>query len=122
MAVNHRAQLSMSARIGLLRHALARSPESFPVLFELSEALYENHEHGESADFFRRAFALNPTACSVIASPGLKPGADRGRKMRERASALIANGVLYSPVIAALAVGESLCGGPFAGRLRSVFP
>jgi len=98
------------ARIGLLRQALLRTPTSATLLFELSTALDENGQADEAVELFRRAFELNPGACNGLPNPGPNAGAERGRKLRARANALIAGGMMYSPVIAAMAVGEGLCG------------
>jgi hypothetical protein len=79
-------------------------------LFELSTALDENGQQDEAVELFQRAFELSPGACNGLPNPGPNAGAERGRQLRARANALIANGMMYSPVIAALAVGEALCG------------
>jgi hypothetical protein len=79
-------------------------------LYELSTALDENGESGEAVELFRRAFELAPGSCNGLPVPGPNAGPEQGKKMRARAATLMANGVRCTPVVAALAVGEALCG------------
>jgi hypothetical protein len=109
-----------------------KNPDSARLLFELSNALAENPDNPESIELFRRAFTINPSECSSIANPGSNPGVETGERMRARARALIRSGLRGSSVIAALAIGEALCGNEEAvhtlvdydrfSRLRQITP
>jgi hypothetical protein len=100
--------LSAGARIALLRRALQARPGSANLLCQLSEALAEIGEHREAADLLRRAYVLQPHACTIVRESDL----DRheAAKLRDYASAMIEHGVAYSLVIAALAIGEARLG------------
>jgi hypothetical protein len=101
--------LPAKARIALLRQAVRAQPQAAALLCQLSEALAEVGEHAEAADLFRRAYLLQPHSCTVAKeNDGL--GFRDAAKLRDYASALIEQGVAYSLVIAALAIGEAHLG------------
>jgi hypothetical protein len=114
--VTSQVQIPLPTKIELLMKTLSVNPNSAKVLFDLSQALDENGDVEGSLESIRRAFAINPNACNALADPGAIPDAARGYRMRELAAALIADGLCSPPVIAALAVGESLCGNESAVR------
>jgi hypothetical protein len=96
--------------MALLRSALAARPDSAALLFQLSESLASIGDHAASARAFAQAFRLTPTVRPRLDADAAKPPADRARKLRDDAKQLLAHGVAYAPVIAALAIGESLLG------------
>ena len=100
---------SPKARIALLRQAVQTQPRSAALLCELAEALAEVGEEREAADIFRRAYLIQPQVWTVALTNGRLSPAD-AEKLRDYTRSLIANGVAYSPVIAALAVGEAHLG------------
>ena len=95
------------ARIALLHQAVRTQPQSAALLCELSETLAKAAQEREAAEVFRRAYLLEPNICTkALACVGF---ADAGR-LRAYSRLLIANGVAYAPVIAALAVAEAHLG------------
>ncbi len=112
------AAASAKRKITVLRALLAKTPDSPKILFDLSDALDQDGQLDESIEVFRRAFALNPSACTGLAdwNPGFGP--EQGPKLRDRAARLILAGLKGSPVIAAMAIGEALCGN--AAAVRSI--
>ncbi len=110
-AVKNNVQFGTAAKIALLRQAVRKAPASETLRFELSEALAELGEAAEAATVFREAFILHPGA---FATPWTVPADDQDQpnprcadKARERALSLIQHGVIFSSVIAALAIGEA---------------
>ena len=101
--------LSAEARIALLRQAVRAQPQAGSLLRQLSKALADVGEHGEAADLFRRAYLLQPHACSIVKENDGLAFRD-AEKLRDYACALIEHGVAYSLVIAALAIGEAHLG------------
>jgi Putative 2OG-Fe(II) oxygenase len=97
------------ARIPLLRQAMQTQPRSVALLCELAEALAEVGEERNAADIFRQAHLLHPHIWTIALTDGGLSSAD-ARKLRDYTRTLIANGAAYSPVIAALAVGEAHLG------------
>jgi putative 2-oxoglutarate-Fe(II)-dependent oxygenase superfamily protein len=100
---------SLKARIALFRQAVQAQPRSVALLCELAEALAEVGEEREAAEIFRQAYLLQPHLWAIALTNGGLSSAD-ARKLRDYTRTLIANGVAYSPVIAALAVGEAHLG------------
>ncbi len=98
---------SPSARIALLQQTMRTQPQSAALLRELSETLAEAGQEREAADVFRRAYLLEPGICSKAMA---RVGSDRVSWLRTYSRSLIANGVAYAPVIAALAVAEAHLG------------
>jgi hypothetical protein len=99
--------LPAGARIALLRQATQTQPRSVALLCELSAALASAGEVREAARLFRQAYLMQPRVCTKALTSA--EFADAG-KLRDYASALIDNGVAYSMVIAALAIGEARSG------------
>ena len=65
----------------------------------------------ESAKAFREAYLIKPQVRPVLETrPEAAPG-DNARRLRDRARSLIAHGVVFTPVIAALAQAEAILGG-----------
>jgi Putative 2OG-Fe(II) oxygenase len=98
---------SPSAKIALLQQAMRTQPQSAALLRELSETLAEAGQDREAADVFRRAYLLEPSICSKALE---RVGSDHVGRLRTYSRSLIANGVAYAPVIAALAVAEAHLG------------
>ena len=98
---------SPGARIALLQQAMRTQPQSAALLRELSETLAEAGQEREAADVFRRAYLLEPGICSKAMA---RVGSDHVGWLRTYSRSLIANGVAYAPVIAALAVAEAHLG------------
>ena len=100
-------ELPARARVALLRQAVRTRPQSAALLCELSAALANAGEVREAARLFRHAYLLQPRVCTkALVSAEFASAA----KLRNYASALIDNGVAYSMVIAALAIGEARSG------------
>jgi Putative 2OG-Fe(II) oxygenase len=109
MAINEKQQLSNSAaKLALLRLTVPRMPKTPALLFQLAEALTENHQDRESAEIFRQAYLLEPSTSLCNEHRYAAPGGDTA--MHCRARSLIEHGVIFSPVIAALAISEALLG------------
>jgi uncharacterized protein (TIGR02466 family) len=104
------AQADISARLELLRRAVALRPASAPLLFQLAETLAAHGEPEEFARVFRQAFLIAPSVRPRLDSEGVEPLAERALRLRRDAQALLAHGISYAPVIAALAVAQSLLG------------
>ena len=100
-------ELPAKARVALLRQAVRAQPQSAVLLCELSAALASAGEVREAARLFRQAYLLQPRICTKALTSA--EFTDAG-KLRDYASALIDNGVAYSMVIAALAIGEARMG------------
>jgi hypothetical protein len=98
------------AKLALLRRAVAERPHSASHLFQLAEALAEAGENDAYADAFRRAYLLEPSKHPRLDRRPGESATDAASRLRDRARTLIAHGVIYSPVIAALAIGEALLG------------
>jgi hypothetical protein len=98
---------SPSAKIALLQQAMRTQPQSAALLREFSETLAEAGREREAADVFRRAYLLEPSICSKALA---RVGSDHVGRLRTYSRSLIANGVAYAPVIAALAVAEAHLG------------
>ena len=96
-----------SARIELLRQAELLQVQSPALLCALSETLAEAGEAREAANVFRRAYLQQPDTCTNALA---RIGFDDAGKLRTYSRSLIANGVAYAPVIAALAVAEAHLG------------
>ncbi len=111
-------KIGAELRIKLLRGAVSKQPRSAELLYQLSDALAEGGVDLESAKVFREAYLLKPRILPALdPRPDAAPGAS-ARKLRDRASALIAGGAAFSPVIAALAQAQALLGnGAEARRL-----
>jgi hypothetical protein len=82
-------------------------PQSAALLCELSETLAETGQEREAANVFRRAYLLEPNICTKALA---HIGSDDAGRLRAYSRSLIANGVAYAPVIAALAVAEAHLG------------
>jgi hypothetical protein len=97
-----------AARIELLRGAVASAPERVEYLFDLAEHLLDVGEEAEGAELFRKAFllqpALRPDARAIAGDPA------HDRRTHARATALVRQGVLYSPVLWALASSAARLG------------
>ena len=100
--------LAIYTKIALLRQALLGKPKTPALLYQLAEALAEAGEDRESATFFRQAYLLEPSTSLCDANRYTAPGADVA--MRDWARSLIAHGVIFSPVIGALAISEAFLG------------
>jgi len=98
---------SASARVALLRQAERMHLQSPALLCALSETLAEAGEAREAANVFRRAYLQEPDTCANALA---RIGFDNAGKLRTYSRLLIANGVAYAPVIAALAVAEAHLG------------
>ena len=94
-----------NAVIDLLRQAVERAEQPGPVLFQLSDALWDAGREEEAADAFRRAYLSRPDSSLFVPRPDTDP-----RRLRDRARSLLAHGAIFSPVIAALAVAEVMLG------------
>lgn len=107
-------ELPAKARVALLRQAVRTQPQSAPLLCELSAVLANAGEAREAASLFCQAYLSQPRICAkALASAEF---ADAG-KLRDYARVLIDNGVAYSMVIAALAIGEARSGNRAAVQL-----
>jgi len=95
------------ARIALLHQAVRTQPQSAALLCELSETLAEAGQEREAASVFRRAYLLEPNICTKALA---RVGSAGAARLRTYCRSLIANGVAYAPVIAALAVAEAHLG------------
>jgi Putative 2OG-Fe(II) oxygenase len=95
---------SASARSALLRQAERLQLQSPALLCALSETLSEAGEAREAANVFRQAYLQQPDTCTNALA---RIGSDDAGKLRTYSRSLIANGVAYAPVIAALAVAEA---------------
>jgi len=93
------------AVIALLREGAARAAHPEKLLFQLSDVLWKAGHARESADVFRRAYVARPDSSLFVPGPETDP-----RALRDRARSLIAHGVIFSPVIAALAIADALLG------------
>jgi hypothetical protein len=108
--VADRQELDGGLRIELLRQAVLKQPRSEGLLFQLSDALADVGRDRESAEAFRQAYVMKPR---VLPKLDRRPEVAldvRARKLRDRASTLIAHGAIFSPVIAALAQADALLG------------
>jgi Putative 2OG-Fe(II) oxygenase len=103
-------QVSLSAKIALLRQAVQRNPGAPAWLFELSAALAEAGEERESAAVFRQAFLLDPKSVPWLQGVAEETAPYATRVVRDRMRSLIAHGTIFSPVIAALAIAEAHLG------------
>jgi hypothetical protein len=98
-------------QISLLRMAIAENPNSHALLYKLAYALADAGAYDEFATVFQRAFRLHPSMMSP--SPdnwSAKIGTQEIQRLRDNARALVDRGVIYSPVLAALAIGEAILG------------
>lgn len=96
----------LRAKVDLLRRAALQGSPPPALLFALAAALIETGEVREGAEFFRRAYQLQPWACPLL-SMGENPTPVEIAAMRDQAEALIGEGVGFSSVIAALAVAKA---------------
>ena len=103
-------QVSISAKIALLRQAVERNPDAPAWQFELSAALAEAGEERESAAVFRRAFVHDPKPVGWLQGVAEETAPYATRVVRDRMRSLIAHGTIFSPVIAALAIAEAHLG------------
>jgi hypothetical protein len=111
MAITEKLRrLDASTKIALLRQCLLRMPKTPALLYELAEALSANGEDRESANVFRQAFQLDPAGSVWPCGAGWDLAPNAITAMRDRALSLIKNGVVFSPVIAALAIAEARLG------------
>jgi Putative 2OG-Fe(II) oxygenase len=103
--------LTAEVRLNLLRQAVRQQPGSWELLYQLSGALADAGKDNESAKVFREAYLIKPQVRPVLEKrPEAFPG-ENARRLRDRASSLIANGAVFAPVIGALARAEALLGG-----------
>jgi hypothetical protein len=98
------------ARVELLRAAAAVRPDSAALLFQLADAFAYIGDRDAFVRTFRQAFVIAPSVRPRLDADAAKPLADRARRLRTDARALLERGVSYAPVIAALATAESLLG------------
>ncbi len=108
----------IEARLALRRRAAEAQPRSADALFLLANALADAEAYDEYAEVYRRAFLLAPRLqlmggdrSELLRAEGTQP--DRigeAARMRDRARALIQRGVAFTPVIAGLAIAESVLG------------
>ena len=103
------------AKVALLRQATLAQPQSAASLYQFAAALADAGEAREAAGIFRKAYVLRPSIEAVLPAGAGGPGGDAAA-LRDRAAALIEHGAAFSPVIAALAVGEAHLGNAAAVR------
>jgi hypothetical protein len=94
-------------------HAAAHQKPAPAQLFGLARDLARAGEERRSAELFRRTYLLKPTTGSLLDSD--LPTGDIA-ELRDYAAALISNGAIFSPVIAALAIAEAHLGNADAVR------
>jgi uncharacterized protein (TIGR02466 family) len=106
------------AQLTLLREAVMRRPDSATLQFRLADALAKRGEDDEFAQTFRRAYLLSPSAPPWLKRMEARRSRDGALQLLARARALAERGVLYSPVIAALAIARARLGdAPEVARL-----
>ncbi len=98
------------ARIALLRQAVAVRPKSADLILKLADALADRGEYDEFAQLFQRAYRLAPSSRTTLGNWSPETGTEKARKLRDKSQALIDRGVIYSPVVAALAICEAILG------------
>jgi hypothetical protein len=98
------------ARVELLRRALAANPQSATLTYRLADALWDCGERDEFAAVFQRAYQLSPEIEPTLAEWTPEAKSRDGRKLRDKAQALIERGIVYSPVVVALAIGNAILG------------
>ncbi|HXC53746.1 MAG TPA: putative 2OG-Fe(II) oxygenase [Rhizomicrobium sp.] len=98
-----------SARIDLLRQALAKRPDAAALRVQLAEALWQAGRPGEFAEGARRASLLDG---SLVPADGTRIA----RELRGSSLALIEHGAAFASVIADLAVAEAYLGDTNAVR------
>jgi hypothetical protein len=102
--------LSAGTKVDLLRQAVRQQPGSSELLYQLSATLAEAGQDQESAKAFLEAYLIKPQVRPVLEKrPEAVPG-ENARRLRDRARSLVAHGVVFTPVIAALAQAEALLG------------
>jgi hypothetical protein len=104
------APLDPHAQIDLLRAAIAHRPDAAHLRFQLADLLARSGDAEAYAATFRDAFRLAPSVQPRLSTDAARPLADRADQLRNDAVSLIACGIAYAPVIAALAIAESLLG------------
>ncbi|MEI9995661.1 MAG: putative 2OG-Fe(II) oxygenase [Rhizomicrobium sp.] len=102
----------VQARLALLRHAAAQQPASVALRTQLADTLADAGEYDEFAALFRASYAETPLRGLLLGSLADNAPRDSVEKVHARAAALVARGMGYAPVIAALAVCEALLGRP----------
>jgi hypothetical protein len=104
------------ARVAVLRKALAEAPGTPALWLDFAEALADAGEPHEAASAFERGYRLNPMACPMPLI-GRLTSRDSLVRARDYAQSLVAHGVLFSPVIASLAITEGLLANEMAVRI-----
>jgi hypothetical protein len=98
------------AQVDLLANAIAERPDAAELHFQLAEAHWRARDFAGYAAFFKRAYLVNPNLHVLPSSRADSDPMERAEEQRDRARALIGQGVGYAPVIAALAIAEAWLG------------
>ncbi|HEX4301722.1 MAG TPA: putative 2OG-Fe(II) oxygenase [Rhizomicrobium sp.] len=98
-------QFQSDAQVEQLLAAAEKQPNATEIIGNLADAYWRAGDHARYAALVRRAFLLKPHS-NTIAQLTLEVSGELDQ-VRERLRALIAHGVAYAPVIAALAIVEA---------------
>ncbi|HEY5279870.1 MAG TPA: putative 2OG-Fe(II) oxygenase [Pseudolabrys sp.] len=104
-----------AVRLNLLQQAVKMQPNSAKLLYKLADEYAERGDDDAYAETYRAAFRIRQSL-RLLRQIGAPPGLSQAEFVRRRARPLVARGLAYAPILAALAASEAILGDRDAAR------